>query len=607
MTTINKYTPKAISDSTLKFSIPLYQRLFEWDKSQIQQLLNDLYGSFTKNANEPYYIGLLTVYKKSSDDELSLVDGQQRFTVLTLMAIAFESFSWKKFLKENTNNRLTFTSRKSDNEFLVSKIDNIETVHKNEKMCAAIKTITEYVEKLDVKQTELFTDFIFNKATFFISYLPENYNSQDLNRYFESMNSAGKGLENHEILKVNLLKILPDDKKDFHTKIWNSVSQMDKCIIRQRTWKNENVEQFRARFNNAIQNIDDQVRAYSYCNDSGNKIEDVGLKSIREAVAINIVPNKQISTQNDRAIISFDDFLLQVLYLQIENKDAIRGLDFFNSHKLQQTFSKFINADNVVLFMENLLKYRILFDNYIIRISQIDSGNLSYTLNFRDVSSSLALPQLIQYQSMLYVSTSSYLWLSPTLENLAINKPNDAKVFLNKLKEIDNKRHENIPVQMKFGHIDRYWFWRLDYYLWENRAIYFSGKQKEIADKYIFKANRSIEHISPQKPKSESNINLDENILHSFGNLAMISSSQNSSLQNESYEVKKAHVASFVKGSVGGSIESLKLLKAQEYDVWNNNIIIKHHNEMIDVLNNSFIDSEIFLNHKLKDEGADEN
>jgi hypothetical protein len=587
MSTDNKYTPQTISASTIKFSIPLYQRLFEWDKLQIKQLLRDLYSSFNKDEDEPYYIGLLTVYKKREEEFISLVDGQQRFTVLTLMAIAFESLSWKNFLKADGSNRLTFTSRKSDNEFLASKIDNIEPTHRNEKMSVAIDIIKEYVEKLEINERELFIDFIFNKATFFISHLPENYSSQDLNRYFESMNSAGKGLENHEILKVNLLKILPAEQKDFCTKMWNSVSQMDKCLIRQRTWRNENIDQFKSRFYNASQSVGDQVKMYSFCNDSENKFEDVVVKTIRDVVEINVAPSKQISSQNDRAILSFDEFLLQVLYMQLDS-DAIKGLDFFNTHKLQQTFNKFISIDNVVLFMENLLKYRILFDNYIIRISQMDSGNISYSLNFREFDLNTNLSSLIQYQSMLYVSTSSYLWLSPILDYLALNKPTTAKVILDELKQIDNKRHEYLPT-LQYGHIDRYWFWRLDYYLWENRTTYFTSEQRDIADKYIFKSNRSIEHIAPQQPMHETNVFISSKDLHSFGNLAMISAGQNSSLQNESFEVKRAYVNSFISGSKGGSIESLKMLKIYDFAEWNDDSVKEHQDEMIAVLNQNLL------------------
>src|SRR5690606_30143618 len=108
------------------------------------------------------------------------------------------------------------------------------------------------------------------------------------------------------------------------------------------------------------------------------------------------------------------------------------------------------------------------------------------------------------------------------------------------LKNWDNTRHDlSSKINLTFGKINRYWFWRLDYYLWENRDRYFKEeKSKRIASNYVFRTNRSIEHIAPQTPKRNSEVHLDKELLHAFGNLAMISAGQNSSLKNESFEVK---------------------------------------------------------------------
>lgn len=52
MTNIKQaYTPRKIVDSGLFFSIPLYQRLFEWGEDQIIQLLDDLYSSYKRDKN----------------------------------------------------------------------------------------------------------------------------------------------------------------------------------------------------------------------------------------------------------------------------------------------------------------------------------------------------------------------------------------------------------------------------------------------------------------------------------------------------------------------------------------------------------------------------
>ena len=74
----------------------------------------------------------------------------------------------------------------------------------------------------------------------------------------------------------------------------------------------------------------------------------------------------------------------------------------------------------------------------------------------------------------------------------------------------------------------------------------------------------------------------DRVLRDSFGNLVMISQGLNSSLSNESYEVKAAHVKSFCNGSKSGSIESLKLLVAyKDYpNGWSKDAIEEHGKKM---------------------------
>jgi len=113
----------------------------------------------------------------------------------------------------------------------------------------------------------------------------------------------------------------------------------------------------------------------------------------------------------------------------------------------------------------------------------------------------------------------------------------------------------------------------------------------DVAENYVFIRNRSIEHIAPQHPKSESDLKWDEknqadtDLRNSFGNLVMISQGLNSALSNSSYEVKKAHVESYFK-SVNGTIESLKLLMVYKdcKNAWNKDMISKHGYEMYELL-----------------------
>ena len=90
------FTPYAISlNDALFFSIPLYQRLFEWGEEQITQLLDDLYSSYKRDNKSPYYIGMLTTKELGNNKELVetvfsilLVVINQR---LGLLVIGFQS------------------------------------------------------------------------------------------------------------------------------------------------------------------------------------------------------------------------------------------------------------------------------------------------------------------------------------------------------------------------------------------------------------------------------------------------------------------------------------------------------------------------------------
>ncbi len=592
-----KYTPQSISESTEIFNIPLYQRLFEWGELQIEQLMSDLLDGFLIKPNDSYYIGMLTSYKND------LVDGQQRFTVLMLMAIAF---NWSGFLKAKDNSiRLRFFARKKDEAYLNNLIEPKENnEYKNVKMEIGINTILNFMKKEDTKEklkknekNEVdFIKFIFENLTFFISELPNTYQQEDLNKYFESMNAAGKGLENHEILKVDLLKKLPENSnKEFYTRIWNIVSDMDKQLIRPKYENNarEDSSKTNERQKLALVNSYDTSKSFTYCNDSNKSAESASKMKIKDIPAKNEPPKTSIRSIGERAILNFPEFLLQVLWLQLSEEERKITSNFFNVHKLQETFKEYLHNEKVELFFQNLLKYRLLFDYFIIRISNKEGNTSTYTLVLKEdeIDNSFERQKLIQYQSMLYVSTTSYSWLTDILQKVT-DKPADItpESMFNSLVNFDNARHKLDISSLTYEKINRYWFWRLDYYLWENREKYFTGKAAlDVAKNYVFRTNRSIEHISPQTPEENSLIKLDKDtMLDWFGNLAMISSGQNSSLQNRSFEVKQAHVKSFINESKNGSIESLKLLKVLDFETWNEYKVKAHGNEMIDILIESF-------------------
>lgn len=73
-----------------RYLVPMYQRNYDWGEGEITQLLQDVLDYQHKSASDKrpqtYYIGTLVVYPRD-DGSFEVIDGQQRFTTLSLLAI----------------------------------------------------------------------------------------------------------------------------------------------------------------------------------------------------------------------------------------------------------------------------------------------------------------------------------------------------------------------------------------------------------------------------------------------------------------------------------------------------------------------------------------
>ncbi len=626
------FTPYIVSQNdALFFSIPLYQRLFEWGEKQINQLLDDLYSSYIRDSKSPYYIGMLTTKEMGNNKEL--VDGQQRFTAMVLLGI---HFGWSDFLLVANEPRLQFTARAEDKEYLMAKINGNTPKFVNDKMEKGLRYIASHLKKglkLENDEEQKFGEYIFHNLTFFLSKLPKEYSSKELNTYFERMNTSGKSLENHEILKVEVIRRLPAGvDKEKYTLLWNAVSIMEKMILRKHN--NEPLDHLRERYLKAIldianyQNIDNAFEKpqtkfdAEYEDDTNDDLDEITApKSIGEIEANPVNPFKIVKRRSDEhSLLFFPEFLLQVLYLcldrDIEDKEIdgkiVEGInitDFFDVRKLNVTFAWAFDKRGLdaAEFMLKLGLYRLLTDYFIIRMNDEDEDPYPFMLYSAEEKGKM---KVRMYLAMLYSASSAmtyYMWMPELLiyleEYVKSNETHtlDADDYLKKLKEIDDEwqpwKEEQSQEYFTYGSIDRYWFWRIDYYLWEQRDLFFREQgQKKVVEKYVFRRNRSIEHIAPQHPKEEYD---DKKSFYwddekhpemavkrdCLGNLVMISSGQNSSLSNSCFEVKYAVMKKFASGKLNDTVESLKMYFVySKYDNWSIENIDSHQQFSIDFL-----------------------
>ena len=575
-----RYTPEKIVEEKLYFSIPLYQRLFSWGEEQVTGLLYDLKNHFEPSHDDgtPYYLGMLSCIK--SGNHYDLIDGQQRFTVMTLVAIVLRHYykEWINFLDDGK--RLRFISRTKDNEYLAAVINGqAEVIDPNRKMEEGKQVISDFmVSQFSTEyQREAFAKSVYCRMSFFFSELPASYanNPASLNKYFEAMNAGGKGLEQHEILKVRLMQ--GEDNKEHLTRIWNAVCDLNCPIIKR--YEKELEEDYRSKYKHAIGLCRNHKyeEAFELCESSYDSEDNNEIGSI-EAKQQDF---KQSFTETgERSFITFPEFLMMVIDLHLN----LAGSYSFYRNELLKIYDSHPIPDKQD-FYNQLLFYRLLFDYYIVYKEGDENAN-KYDIVFKEGTSAEALKQ---YQSMLYVSqTPFYNWLKPTLERLHKEQVRDTNHLLLWIKEIDNSLH-TLPTdvsEMTYDKgIDRYWFWRLDYYLWENNL--FKDKPDAVISSYRFRRNRSIEHLHPQH-----DVNLREQWSveqkDCFFNLAMISPSFNSTQSDDPVGLKFARVREQIDRNDLESIKLYEMFKESNGRSWTKELAIRNGNKMIDILIDSF-------------------
>ncbi|MDR2115371.1 MAG: DUF262 domain-containing protein, partial [Planctomycetaceae bacterium] len=97
-----------LATDTTTFAIPVYQRNYDWSEKECQLLFNDIIkiGSSSDNA---HFIGSIVyvhddVYSATELNELTIIDGQQRLTTITLIYSVL--YHLLKSLDDNRCNRI---------------------------------------------------------------------------------------------------------------------------------------------------------------------------------------------------------------------------------------------------------------------------------------------------------------------------------------------------------------------------------------------------------------------------------------------------------------------------------------------------------------------
>lgn len=550
------------------YAIPLYQRNFSWTYDEIEQLLNDVADAFQEKRDN-YYIGTLVVNEENG--LFKIIDGQQRTTALNLIALVLKNeFDFNKLEAVN----LTFPARRKSNEniqklFIKEKISEDDENELTRGYGHAKDALKKVLGERQL-ESQPFVDYLFNKVIIFRSILPKDL---DLNLYFERFNSRGEQLEAHEILKAQMMAKFGEDqeKAQKFARIWDACAEFDKPVSSQFKMRRKRADSFQERerifgwhFSNySFHDIYDDIDFYQ---NERRKLSDILGKKVNEKI-IEVEKDFGEYTQ----VIDFPTFLLHVLSIwegtdtsevQLDDKKLLTLFDIKNKN---QTW--------VIKFSEFLLRMKHIFDNFIVRNSNMDSSSRNkdewflqkgtyyeyqpngkakehYIVEERftknTFSDSEMNKNIILLQSMFAVTFTANRdsrWLYEVLQFLFehIEELNDQefairfKDFLEKMavRYAEGRLFTEENIIKKYGDISVYAFNFIDYILWKNREELGREYKGVKFDHFKFAYRRSIEHWFPQHPNSDERVEkMDDQFLHSFGNLCIITDSQNSKFGN---------------------------------------------------------------------------
>jgi len=651
---------KVEKDREVVFTIPVYQRRYAWKSEEVTQLLSDLAAW----QGDDYFIGNIVVEKRD-DGVYDIIDGQQRLTTLYLVA----ALANKKAFE------LNYEVREGDNAFLQEirkkfAAQDIEGLVKKYKADSVFKANIEAIESYSSENVRISLGSLLEKVRFTLTIL--NCEEVDIAKYFEVMNSRGKQLEKHQIIKAKMLEGLNEKERIVYGRIWDYCSRMDsymeefvyryvKRVYDKTSGKmkqSESMEKIRKGLMDLVFEPTYGKAEMLFQKNNGGENPNTAKLSIEE-----ILSNKDVSSSSEesyegveryRSFLKFEYFLLHVLKFYSEEKQSIE----INDAKLLEQFKRFESADSEEkkAFMNDLLAYRILYDYFVVKrqidkdepffavLKTTDTGlGIDREASEKNTNTSRAIMNL----QLLFSFTTDFFaqdWIYTVLKwikslkkdvlnekfydrYLEFLKSLDKEAALTRLRKRDLKKmfysyNGNGPTAITDGedakpwNLDEvlnrgtstphYWFYKLDYLLWEQELLEFKFKKgeythpfseeekfkyEEIKKNFRLSRLNSIEHMKPQSKANDWGERCNgceaKRSVDCFGNLALVTHHLNSSLLDD--EKNKKHTIQ--RQLNRGTIESLKMIdfysQIQNSEEMTIEKCQRHHNEMIEILRKS--------------------
>jgi hypothetical protein len=609
-----------------KYTIPLYQRNFAWRTEEIHQLLQDIHEACRKKPEGNYYIGSLVVMKRHNGD-YEVIDGQQRLTVISLIAI---------LLKKLSRPVLFYDSRPEVQEFFELLCKHPGKPEDALRLAApSLFYLKEACEFLQNAKADLpdgsedharyladpqFSEFFMNHVILVRNEIPED---TDVAAYFEIMNNRGEQLQKHEIVKAQMMdkiKVVRPDGKEFHdsirqsqfAKIWDACARMDIPIHRLFAAKDRE-SYFGTQYDGFLH---DRFTPVGDISEPGEKKQSYSLSDIIDAkigggVGKGVEGEEETETEiyAYSSIIDFPNFLMHVLRLYCHVNEVNADVPL-NEKDLLAVYRENGNQIDSMKFIELLLFCRTVFDRFVVKTTEDAADQedgrkwvllkpTKYESNWKFTSSFEGErgKQLVAALSMLQVTFRTRIyktWLYDTLRwfqgkcgkdgNFEAVSADTFLEFLHDwmLKYYDKQGYQipRIPVGETPSKTNSYSPGTAAPHFLLNFIdyLYCCQSQEKFLGKFEFKYWNSVEHHL-----ARNNVKEDCTYIDNLGNLFLINKNSNSRLSDRFVQEK---VDKYGHGNLGPNRRIIYEKTREANYKWEEEQIRDHYNELVTLLEN---------------------
>ncbi len=477
--------------------IPIYQRVYSWEKEQCKQLWDDIIKVGGDDKMDGHFISSILYVLDGithSDNALLIIDGQQKLTTITLLLTALRDH-WSDKHKEIENHYLINSDKDGDKKFrlILSESDKdtlLSLIDKDRrkpsepslKIVENFKLFEEWIRKNTNKLETIFKGL----EKLMIVEIALEKGKDDSQLIFESMNSKGMELTQTDLIRNYIIMETEVEKQEgFYNKYWRA---MEEDFKQNKKLFDRFVRHYLTIKTGEIPNINKVYAALKdYRQKEGIGIEDL-LKDLQK----------------------YCGYFCQIVFKKEANKDLNKALGFLVDLEMDVIYPLLLELysdySDGVLSKDDFIPIIALIESYICRRAVCGLGTNSLNKVFPSFTKHI---QKDEYFKSLEAHFS------------------------------DLTEKQRFPNNDEFRNL----FITIDFYKFKKREYFFERLENFDTKEPINTKGLTIEHIMPktltewEKDLGENFQEIHDKYLHTIGNLTL--TGYNNEYSNRSFQEKR--------------------------------------------------------------------